>query len=224
MFHRITEAYETLVDPARRQHYDSTGKGGSAPPAATQSFEFAGFDFSVSAHGAQAATFTELFAEVLHPVGPGDRGRPEPGADLHATLTVSFLDARARRPASGREHAAGDLSCLPWQRSREDRRSAVLALPRDRTRALGTRAHGLCEAVCRVWRDRPAAAAAMRRLCGSGARGAERSGAGLRPAGHRGWRAAPHRRTRARRHAWRPHRRPVRDGARRAASAVPPRG
>jgi molecular chaperone DnaJ len=93
MFHRITEAYETLVDPARRQNYDSTGKGGSAPPAATQSFEFAGFDFSVSAHGAQAATFTELFAEVLHPVGPGDRGRPEPGADLHATLTVSFLDA-----------------------------------------------------------------------------------------------------------------------------------
>jgi molecular chaperone DnaJ len=93
MFHRITEAYETLVDPARRQHYDTTGNRSTPPPQATQSFEFAGFDFSVAAHGAQAATFTELFAEVLHPIAPGDVGRPETGAELHAALTVPFLDA-----------------------------------------------------------------------------------------------------------------------------------
>lgn len=92
-FLRITEAYETLVDPARRQHYDTTGNRSATPPQATQSFEFAGFDFSVAAHGAQAATFTELFAEVLHPIAPGDGGRPEPGAELHATLTLPFLDA-----------------------------------------------------------------------------------------------------------------------------------
>ena len=62
LFHRITEAYETLVDPARREKYDS---GGHGPPAGgtTQSFEFAGFDFTVAAQGAQAATFTELFAD-----------------------------------------------------------------------------------------------------------------------------------------------------------------
>ena len=78
LFHRITEAYETLVDPARREKYDTGGHGPSAGGAA-QSFEFAGFDFTVAAHGAQAATFTELFADVLHPVSPADAGKPEAG-------------------------------------------------------------------------------------------------------------------------------------------------
>jgi molecular chaperone DnaJ len=93
LFHRISEAYETLSDPVRRAQYDSGGAAAGAPRVDPSSFEFAGFDFTVAAHGAQAATFTELFAEVLHPVAPGDRGRPEPGADLHATLTIPFLDA-----------------------------------------------------------------------------------------------------------------------------------
>ena len=93
MFQRISEAYETLMDPARRQQYDATGTGGGTARTTAESFEFAGFDFSVAAHGAQAATFSELFAEVLHPGAPGDRGRPEPGADLHGVLTLPFLDA-----------------------------------------------------------------------------------------------------------------------------------
>jgi molecular chaperone DnaJ len=92
LFHRITEAYETLVDPARREHYDATG-GGVASAATVESMEFAGFDFSMAAQGAQAATFSELFADVLHPVAQGGTGKPEPGADLHATLSVTFLEA-----------------------------------------------------------------------------------------------------------------------------------
>src|SRR5918999_2254709 len=56
MFHRISEAYETLVDPARRQQYDA-GARGIASRVPPDSFEFAGFDFSAAAHGAQAATF-----------------------------------------------------------------------------------------------------------------------------------------------------------------------
>jgi len=91
MFHRISEAYETLIDPTRRQQYDAGGV--STPRTAHGSFEFAGFDFTVAAQGAQAATFSELFADVLHPIAGGDRGGPEAGADLHATLTVPFLDA-----------------------------------------------------------------------------------------------------------------------------------
>ena len=91
LFHRITEAYETLTDPARREQYDAGGKAANGPTG--KSFELAGFDFTIAAHGAQAATFTELFAEVLHPVGPGDSGRPEAGADLHAALSVTFLES-----------------------------------------------------------------------------------------------------------------------------------
>jgi molecular chaperone DnaJ len=89
LFRRISEAYETLVDPQRRQQYDSSGR--TMPQADTAAtFEFSGFDFSSAAQGAQAATFTELFADVLHPVVTPDTGRPEVGADLHASLTISF--------------------------------------------------------------------------------------------------------------------------------------
>jgi molecular chaperone DnaJ len=89
MFTRISEAYEVLMDPRRRQEYDTAGV---IPSKASQPGvpQFTEFDFSVRAHGAQASTFSELFAEVLNPVPEAGAGRPEPGADLHATLAVPF--------------------------------------------------------------------------------------------------------------------------------------
>jgi molecular chaperone DnaJ len=87
LYQRISEAYETLVDPERRRSYDA----GSTPgDRGASTFEFTGFDFSASVHGPQAATFTELFADVLHQMPGADSSRPEPGADLHATLALSF--------------------------------------------------------------------------------------------------------------------------------------
>lgn len=91
MFRRISEAHDTLSDPERRRQYDAAG-GRAADPSEPGAFEFAGFDFSVAARGSDAATFSELFAEVLHP--PVVEGQsPEPGADVHASLTVSFEEA-----------------------------------------------------------------------------------------------------------------------------------
>ena len=90
LYRRISEAYETLLDPERRRQYEAADGGA---PAAEGTFEFAGFDFSAAAHGPQAATFTELFADLLHPSAGEDGGRPEPGADLHATVTISFEES-----------------------------------------------------------------------------------------------------------------------------------
>jgi molecular chaperone DnaJ len=92
MFQRVSEAYETLIDPGRRLQYDSAG-GGRGSVSESPSFIFSEFDFSVARQGAQASTFTELFADVLHPIPGTIAGRPEGGSDLHATLTVPFEDA-----------------------------------------------------------------------------------------------------------------------------------
>ena len=92
MFHRVSEAYETLVDPGRRRQYDAAGRA-PAGDVATTPFTFAEFDFTVTRQGAEASTFTELFADILHPVAGSDDHRPEAGADLHASLTLSFADA-----------------------------------------------------------------------------------------------------------------------------------
>jgi molecular chaperone DnaJ len=93
MFQHITEAYETLVDAERRKQYDAAGT--AAPPSSAAAFEFTGFDFSMKAHGPQAGTFTELFAETLHPMAPTNGATPQPGADLHASVVLSF-DAAMR--------------------------------------------------------------------------------------------------------------------------------
>lgn len=92
LFQRISEAYETLSDPERRRQYDAAG-GRAVPERASATFEFSGFDFSFAARGADAATFSELFADVLHPAPEVEGGRPEGGADLHAALTVTFEES-----------------------------------------------------------------------------------------------------------------------------------
>ncbi len=90
-FRRIAEAYETLSDPARRKRYDATGVAVDLSDGTT--FGFEGFDFSVSASGASASTFGDLFADVIRQRRAERSGEPVRGADLHQTLTVSFEDA-----------------------------------------------------------------------------------------------------------------------------------
>ena len=89
-FRQIIDAYETLMDPARRSRYDS---GGAAVADDRRPSGFEGFDFSTRGVD-HSATFGDLFAEVL-----SDRGerRPSPGrgADLHQDVRLTFDEAFA---------------------------------------------------------------------------------------------------------------------------------
>src|SRR4051812_41509125 len=62
-FRHIAEAYETLIDPDRRQRYDTCGGEGVSLGAVA--FGFEGFDFSVRVSGDAAPTFGDLFADVF---------------------------------------------------------------------------------------------------------------------------------------------------------------
>jgi molecular chaperone DnaJ len=98
-FLRITEAYETLVDPERRQDYDQHGiRRGAASEGAAGDVgvvEFEGFDFSGPARGGESAsTFGDLFADVFaESAGARERAASHGGIDLHADLRLSFEDA-----------------------------------------------------------------------------------------------------------------------------------
>lgn len=87
----ITRAFETLNDPARRRAYDEHGERRREDHPTEVAF--AGFDFSVAAHGGAASTFGDLFADVFR-AAAGMRPVPASasGADLHVDVTVSLAD------------------------------------------------------------------------------------------------------------------------------------
>ena len=94
-FRLVTQAYETLRDPDRRQEYDAHGVRASTVP--TASVEFQGFDFSATGGGGGAsATFDELFADVFQEVVERKRPAavgPEQGSDLFGQVSLTFEEA-----------------------------------------------------------------------------------------------------------------------------------
>jgi molecular chaperone DnaJ len=89
-FRKIQDAYGVLSDRERRRDYDCGGARPVAQIAATVSFE--GFDFTSTADGAGAATFSELFSQVFQDAAR-EATTPTRGADIEAELSLSFEHA-----------------------------------------------------------------------------------------------------------------------------------
>ena len=125
-FRIVTEAYETLRDPARRREYDAHGAPEDVPRPA--SIEFQGFDFSPSGSGGgSSATFEELFSDVLAAQvsrGAPARGQPERGGDLFGEIALSFEEAvrgTERRLTVTRLDVCGDCGGTGRRRAAETR-------------------------------------------------------------------------------------------------------
>ena len=160
-FRAVDAAYRVLGDRERRVAYDRRGTAPEPKPVvATAEVSFAGFDFSATADGSTATTFSELFADVFQDAA---RRAASPDRRLHieATLPLAFEDAlrggrfpvtvvRQERCAACRGH--GWLSATPRPCSdcggagvqRSARGHMVFSRPCDRCGGRGHQATELC--------------------------------------------------------------------------------
>ncbi len=85
-YQRIEEAFEVLMDPARRERYDMVGVATESEPRPEPSrYGFEGFDFTLS-----GAREVDIFPDLFRPRRAPSEGGPRAGEDVHHRLSLSF--------------------------------------------------------------------------------------------------------------------------------------
>src|SRR4051794_16372057 len=87
-FKQISQAYEVLSDPEKRQQYDLVGEAGMRGAAA-------GGGFDPRAFNQDGIDISDLLGGIFGRGGRQGRGAPAPqrGHDLEAGVTISFRDS-----------------------------------------------------------------------------------------------------------------------------------
>jgi molecular chaperone DnaJ len=88
-FQRIFEAFEVLIDPGKREQYDTHGARPSEDVASESvRYGFEGFDFSI-----EGEKRTDLFPELFRREEPMEARSGERGEDVHHRIALGFEDS-----------------------------------------------------------------------------------------------------------------------------------